>query len=94
MFDVYAQFRENARIFTALNPETLVTWPDAVRQSLEANFEVRLCKAFTESPLSLFVSNLAVRFTRWQQNLWQRPARRIWMRRHYLPLKRHSPAHR
>jgi hypothetical protein len=77
-----------------LHPKTLPTWPDMVRQSRDTDMEVSLYKASSESPLSLFVANLSARFHRWQLNLGHRPAKRVWVHRHYLPVKRHSQIHR
>ena len=95
MFDVYSQCSTHARSIAYSQPKTLPTWPDMVRQSREADNEIRLYGAFSESPLASFVASLSARFQRWQQTLWSQPVRRIRVHRHYyLPVKRHSPVHR
>ena len=99
MFDTYSTSRENARFVVALHPELQPTWPDMVRQRCDADMvpvphgiEARLYRAFSESPLSIFVTGIPARLRRWLPNSWRRPARRVYG--HYLPLKRHSPVHR
>jgi hypothetical protein len=94
MFDFYSQSSANTRTVAFLNPKTLPTWPDMVRQSRDTDVAANLYKASSESPLSLFVASLSARFHRWQLNLGYRPAKRVRVQRHYLPVKRHSPIHR
>ena len=94
MFDVYSQCSAHTRSVGFSHPETLPTWPEMVRQNRDTEIEMRLFKVFSESPLSLFVANLAVHFQRWQQNLGRQPVKQPRVYRHYLPLKRHSTVQR
>ena len=94
MFDFYSQSRADMRKVAFLHPESLPTWPDAIRQSRDTDMEVGLYKASSVNPLSLFVANLSAGFNRWQLNLGQRLAKQVQVRRRYLSVKRHSPVQR
>lgn len=94
MFDFYSQSSAHTRKVVFLHPKSLPTWPGMVSQSRDNDMEVSLHKASSESPLSLFVADLSARFHRWQLNFAQRPAKQVRVRRHYLPVKRHSSAQR
>jgi hypothetical protein len=94
MFDAYSQCSAHARSVAASHAETPATWPEMVRQSQAEDLETHGARVFSENPLAVFADRLLAAFRRWQAQLSPRSSRQAWTHRHYLPAKRHSPAHR
>ena len=90
MFDFYSQGTQHARLVAYSQPKTVRTWPDAIKESRDADIDARLYRASRENQRLAFAAHLSTRTRGWWLNLLHRPATRAGVHTHYSPAKQDS----